>query len=317
MVLKKIPVRKVREGMPIIDLYSKRQRRLRGDYPDVYTYDKIPQTLREQVVHIWKDAIGNPENSGKALEAFEAMDSLLSREYGRSSLTEGQGNTYYSLLRFFLSSEDTERVLDVIDLSFKIINTIIREDSFSYNNKIGAEDAIEELNIRFREHGVGYKFEAGRLLRVDSELIHTEAVKPALNLLSGIEYKGANEEFLMAHEHYRQGRYKECLNECLKAFESVMKAICVKRGWAYSSTDTVSKLINICFDKGLIPGFLQSEFSGLRTSLESGVPTVRNKMSGHGQGTQPIRVPDYLAGYLLHLTASNIVLLVEAEKQLP
>jgi hypothetical protein len=67
----------------------------------------------------------------------------------------------------------------------------------------------------------------------------------------------------------------------------------------------------------LIPHFLESHFTALRSSLESGVPTVRNKMSGHGQGVQPNAVPAHMAGYLLHLTATSILLMVEAEKQLP
>jgi hypothetical protein len=51
------------------------------------------------------------------------------------------------------------------------------------------------LNLRFLEHGVGYKYEAGTLIRIDSELVHAEVVKPALNLLRAKEYKGANENF--------------------------------------------------------------------------------------------------------------------------
>ena len=43
--------------MPIVDLYSKRQKRLRGEVPDVLTYDKIPQILRVQIIHIWDDFI--------------------------------------------------------------------------------------------------------------------------------------------------------------------------------------------------------------------------------------------------------------------
>ena len=27
--------------------------------PDVYVYDKIPQELKVQIIHIWHDAIGN------------------------------------------------------------------------------------------------------------------------------------------------------------------------------------------------------------------------------------------------------------------
>jgi hypothetical protein len=224
-----------------------------------------------------------------------------------------------ALSDFFVSVQETEKALDVIELSFRIIDSHTRDSGYRFHSRplITADAAIEELNLRFLEHGVGYKYEAGTLIRIDSELVHAEVVKPTLNLLLAKEYKGANEEFLKAHEHYRHQRYQECMNECLKAFESVMKAICHKRKWQYNQKDTAKVLIDTCFKKGLIPNFLEGHFTALRSCLESGVPTVRNKMSGHGQGVQPNDVPAYMAGYLLHLTATSILLMVEAEKQLP
>jgi len=173
------------------------------------------------------------------------------------------------------------------------------------------------MMYRFREQGVGYQYESGEIIRVDSQIIHSEAVKPVLRLLSAHRFQGANEEFLQAHEHYRHGRYKECLNDCLKAFESTMKTICDKQGWSYQPTDTAKKLINVCFQNALIPTYLQNQVTSLRSSLESGVPTVRNKLGGHGQGSQPCIVPQYFAAYQLHMTASTILFLIEAEKALP
>jgi hypothetical protein len=96
-----------------------------------------------------------------------------------------------------------------------------------------------------------------------------------------------------------------------------MKIICAKRGWTYKQTDTASVLIDICFTNDLIPSHLQNQFGALKSVLSSGIPTVRNKQGGHGQGTQQIAVPDYLASYLLHLTATTILLLVQAEQELP
>ena len=95
-----------------------------------------------------------------------------------------------------------------------------------------------------------------------------------------------------------------------------MKTICEKRGWKYKKNDTAKKLIQICFDNKLIPDFWQSHFSGLRGTLESGVPTARNIMGGHGNGTSPTEVPQHLAAYCLHITASTLVFLIEAEKSL-
>ena len=69
-----------------------------------------------------------------------------------------------------------------------------------------------------------------------------------------------------------------------KSLESTMKTICDKRRWGYAKNDTASKLLAVCFDNGLVPPFWVSHFSALRATLEAGVPTGRNKLSGHGQG---------------------------------
>jgi hypothetical protein len=177
--------------------------------------------------------------------------------------------------------------------------------------------AKAELNARFRENGIGYQFESGEIIRVDSQLIHAQIVKPALALLTAPEYAGANAEFLKAFEHYRKGDTKGCLNECLKAFESTMKAICTKRKWAFKSNDTASALIDVSMKNGLIPQLIQSHIGGVRAALESGIPTIRNRLSGHGQGAQVVNIPEHYASYMLHLTATTIQYLVESEKALP
>ena len=142
-------------------------------------------------------------------------------------------------------------------------------------------------------------------------------VKPALNFLSDPIYEGANEEFLKAHEYYRKRDYKGCMNNCLKAFESCLKSICDRRGWSYDAERSTAKdLIQIVFNNELIPTFMQSHFSALKSTLESGLPTTRNRKAGHGQGPKKIVVPEYIAAYALHLTASNILLLTKANKKI-
>ena len=93
-----------------------------------------------------------------------------------------------------------------------------------------------------------------------------------------------------------------------------MKVICDAHGWAYQTNATAKPLIDILFQHDLISSDLASHFAGLRSALESGLPTVRNKLGGHGQGTQPITVPAFVTAYALHLAAANIVFLVEAHK---
>ena len=172
------------------------------------------------------------------------------------------------------------------------------------------------MNHRFKESGVGYEFLSGEIVKIDSQFIHSEVVKPALMILQGEKaYAGARDEFLSAHTHYRNQRYKEALVDCLKSFESMMKAICEKRGWQFGKNDTAKKLINICLTNDLIPSYMQEQFSQFRALLESGVPTVRNKEGGHGQGAEIKNVSENMVSYTLHLTAANIVFLGRCEKE--
>lgn len=313
--------------MAVFDLYSKRQKRARGEMPDVYVYDDLPKTLRVQIIQIISDAFGedirndnlNPLNRryenrlSKKLYDF-AVD-VLRREFGVFELVQGVNSSKDSLFKFFLGETDIDRALDVVELCFKLMKEKI---DYNYQRftmvKVDPDGAILELNERFKEHGVGYLFVSGEIIRVDSQLLHAEAVKPTLSLLREDGFDGANEEFLSAHAHYRHGRYKECLVDALKAFESTMKTICSLRGWEVRPEDSARNLIAVCMSNGLFPEYLNSQFSSVRSLLESGVPTVRNKNGGHGQGIEPVPVPEYLARYALNLTATSILFMVEANR---
>lgn len=305
--------------MAIFDLYSKRQKRLRGEVPDIYTYDEIPNSLRVQIIHIIRDAVGQRIHINRVdnpAKVYKFLNETLSREYGKFSLGDNHRDTDETqLFDFFLNANDPEQIIDIIELTFRYIDIVIRGDyqSYIFNTKVKAnpDQVIKELNTRFKESGIGYTFESSEILKIDSTYAHSEIVKPTLNLLSKSKFAGANEEYLKAHEHYRHGRNKECLTECLKAFESTMKIICKEKGWTYNQTDTAKKLIQSCLQNNLVPTFSQSQFTSLQNLLESGIPTIRNKLGGHGQGAVPQKVDDEITRYGLNLTGTNIIFLVE------
>ena len=335
--------------MSVVDIFSKRQKRLRGEVPDVYQYDEIPHELRVQIVHIMNDVLGQPIRSSTGIrfsdgsaKVYAFIHETLCREYGIFTLYDEEADCDFdAVVNFLLQAEETEKAIDVIELFFQHTNQPNPYDKQSPlkslevppSNEGGKkhyqemvlymikkhnqyQSAVNELNHRFCEHGVGYQYESGQVMRVDSQYLHSEAVKPALTMLSNPMYEGANAEFRNAHKHYRAKRYKECLNDCLKAFESCLKAICDKRGWVYGAKDTANRLVDIVFKNELIPNFMQSHFSALRNTLKAGVPTLRNELGGHGQGTQEILVPEHIATYTLHLTASNILFLAQANENL-
>lgn len=305
--------------MSITELFSKKQKRLRGEVPEVYVYDKIPTELKIQIVQIIGDAIGKgkPYTKNYPEEAFRFLHKTLCREYGKFTLGSGSYNESHEncFLNFILNTKDLEKAIDAIQLAFQFIDSFIRskfQDYIYYTEiELKPDEAIEELNQRFKEHGVGYQFESGEIIRIDSTLIHSEITKPTLALLWNKKFAGANDEYLKAHDHYRHGRNKECLTECLKALESTLKIICKEKGWNYNQTDTASVLIQICFQNNLVPLYTQNQFTSLRSLLESGIPTIRNRLGGHGQGQVPQEVDDEITRYGLNLTGTNIIYLIE------
>ena len=315
--------------MAIFDVFSRRQQRSKGEAPDVFQYEDIPHELRVQILHALDDATQRvyqrtipqyprPRKGGHRLLCQACL--VLRRELGTGRLSEdrrrsrplNESQTTRLRVEFadFFQECDTEHVLDAIEVVMHLIEEADRHRLLDY--ECNSRTVANEINARLLQHGVGYQYESGQIIVQGNSVMHAEAVKPALHLLSDPTFKGASEEFLKAHDHYRHERYQECLVDCLKTFESVMKIICDRKRWAYGQTDTASKLIEVCLSKGLVPTFTQQQLTSLRTLLESGVPTLRNKQAGHGQGAQKHDVPSHLARFALHATAAVVVLFVEA-----
>ena len=249
---------------------------------------------------------------------WQAIDDTLSREMGVFYLGGDRQDWPELRCKQFLLRASTEDSLDMIEFSFRCIERIPEVLNWQQRTAItqDAKDAVEELNHRFRDHSVGYQFEGGEIVRVDSQYVHAEAVKPAIGLLNTAGFEGASEEFFDAHDHYRKREYADAIADALKAFESTMKAICDSHGWSRNEGDTAKALTKTVLSNGLVPRYMETYLTGLRTTLEAGLPTVRNRLGGHGQGKEPRKVPDYFAGYALHLAATNIVFLVEAHEAL-
>jgi hypothetical protein len=309
----------------ILDLFSRRKKRLEKEgKQDIYQYDSLPQPFRVQVTHIWKDAIGpfSVDSLGLGMESpsnqiWKFIQESLCREKGLYSLSQLEAHPPNQCIDYLLRS-NTDDALDLIELSFRVIDRVVRQwNPWQIEQaKItqNPDDAIQELNERFQQHGIGYRYMGGIIVRADSQVIHSDVVEPALALLNAEGFDGPADEFIRAFDHYRHGRNKEAIAEALKAFESTMKAICKARNWAYPQNATAKPLIDLLFSKGLVPAELQTHFGGLRSALEAGLPTVSNRTSRHGQGPDPTIVPSHVVAYMLHLAASNIVFLVEAHK---
>lgn len=313
--------------MAVIDLFHKREKRkVLETRADVYQHDELPPALRRQIVMILQATLGPwgrvsdyPMDSwrGANAVAWEVAEDILKREMGVFELSKGDAPDVRVLT--FLVAAPIDQALSAVELVFRIVEKSA-DKIRGWRLRLGfgppsqePEDAVEELNQRFREHGVGYQYQSGQIFRLDEDFTHAEVVRPALVALSDKDLAAADEHFRAAHRHYRQGEGSQAMGEALKSLESTLKIICDRRGWPYASSATVKPLLDIVFEKGLLSSSHQSHMAGVRTQLESGLPPVANP-NRHGQAA-PGRPPQHLVQFALQQAASAIALLAASEKQ--
>jgi hypothetical protein len=301
------------------EIFSKRNLKK----PDIFRYEGLNKELKTQVFLIW-DEFFSQETINKPLvgSIWESIYKTLQKEhalldlYQPTLLGERHDIPYKVRQYFLLELGETDKLLDVIEVIFKLINgyeTIIKNLRGHFEQLIiTPADAINELNDRFIENGVGFEFTQNQIIRIDNKILHEEIVKSTLFLTTDPVFNSVNKEFISACEHLRHGRLEESSNDCLKAFESTLKILCSIRGWNYSETDTSNTLIKICFENKFIPDYLQAYAAGIRQILEAGVPTIRNRNSAHGKGTSETEMPEHLAVFMLYLTGATINYLMDS-----
>ncbi|HEY6255150.1 MAG TPA: hypothetical protein VIY51_05090 [Xanthobacteraceae bacterium] len=274
--------------MPILDLYSSRNAQQR-EAGDVWDYDSIPDVLRVQVSNIIRGALGlvdaYPEGSAAI---YGAIRKGVAHEHGLDWLVNQSYNAADDVQQCLRTTHDTLLWLDLVELAFRyIVGWTGRLDKYGRETRgmtISWTEAIEELNERFRRAGFGYRYERGKIIRVDSELIHQEATRPALALLSDPRFAGADQEFRAAHDHYKAGEYKDCAVDALNALESTMKAICDTKGWAYQKGARASDLIKVLRSQRLFPEFADASFDQLLSTLKSAFPPCGTRPEGMAKG---------------------------------
>jgi len=289
--------------------------------PDVYQYVEIPPFLRRQIAFVFKAAIGpwHPTNpygpsAPRANDWWTEIAGVLERECQDFPGVAYGENDQDRCLRFLGSETDPDEWLSLVELGCRVLDVLAKNDHEINEDRYGctedAADAIAEINVRFIENEFGYQYENSKFIRIDERYVHAEIVKPALALLAAKGFEVANEEFMTAHRHYRNGENKDAVVAANRAFEATLKAICSKKNWAFASGDRASELITLVRNKGLFPDYLDKSFDSYVSMMKTGLPSVRNNAGGHGGAPDAPKVPGYFAAYAIHLTASNILLVM-------
>lgn len=302
-------------------LFSQRKREEENGISDVYIYDKFCKAFRNQYLHIISDLfISHGEDRyftfNGAINFWEITCEGFAREKGLKCLSSYSCGYYNDRLAYerYADESSDEDFLDLLDYTFTVI--VSNEAVANIVGKEKIDRAIEELNYRLKQHSLGYEFVNGNLIVKTNEQIHREIIKPALYLLHNEMFRGAEEEYFRAFDCFREGKNKDAILNAIKAFESVIKTICEKLKYPYNKdNDTAKQLLQHLSDNNFYPKYLENHLTGIRITLESGAPTLRNKKAGHGQGTEVSSVSDEYVEYALNLVATNMVFLVKLFNQ--
>lgn len=310
------------------ELYSRRKKAAeRAGQPVELGYDVLPDFLRKQISMAWSSGIGRYYPGYKyeddpppcANPLWSLMYNTMKNLSEPFQAYSEQKSEYESCASFLLKHNDVDECLDIIEISCRIL-TRTAEKKIECGDRGATTDAIstiEHINDCFIREGVGYQFSGGYIVKIGSEIVHSEVVQPALGLLVGEIFKEANADFMDALRHYRHGDFKETVTAANRAFESTLKAICKAREWDYKPGDRASELISVVNKSGLFAGQPALGIESYVSMMRTGLPGVANNFGRHGRDPDAKPVPDFIAAYALHLMAANIVMLVSAHKSRP
>ena len=297
-------------SMEFRHIFSKRKR-LATKAP--VRHGQLPAFFRKQVAMILSEAVKNTPVSDIF---WVELANRMKREVGSfwNSYAAYHGNQR-GCTTFIQEHNEVDECLDFIELSAQIL---LKLAALHPTSRLASSvpEAITEINGRFREHYIGYRLENGQIVQIDDEFMHSELVGPVLGLLGQPGFEVAAQELMTALHHHRGGNEKDAIVAANRAFESTLKAVCKLRGWAYEKGARASDLIKVVRNNGLFSEDLDEGLSAYVAMMKTGLPGLRNKAGGHGSDPHAPAVAEYMAGYAIHMSAANILLICKAHQNL-
>ncbi len=299
-------------------LFSKRN----APAKDVLSYD-FPESVRRRILHILKQRLDDDQWSmsfGQGYDYGYTLDQVgktLLTKYGRLKAPADARSHAEAAVIHFLACE-TDEALDFLEAIFQVqpihhvincigpFNEVFQEEGIGFELTPLREIDAGPGQIMGRSAGRRIDYEYPRVVRRDTEYLHSEIIRPCLEALSRPGFETAHSEMMKAHEAYQKKLYPDAITDACSAFESVMKTICTRKKWDFNpDKDTCGSLAKTLATNGLFYSFY--------TPLFEGVGTIRNKMSdSHGRGpSAQYKADNEYADHMIQFTSANITMLIK------
>lgn len=313
---------------PIKDLYYRRIKGLKGELPEYYSHD-LDNQIRFKIIgaifdHHYSKAPNDLERFAGATtyDEFNELNIILEREFGKIISNKVQSS---EKIQDFLFNCQEEEFLSVIEVLVSLkLNNINKQNQREYTSSHkmvnDLHSFIDTVNEIFRVEKIGYEIVPVNLPKLpfivvpfNSKYLYLETIKRPMSLMYDENFKGALNEFEDALDEYRNEIYKDSIHKANKSYESTLKTILDLKDIVYSSKDNIPALVEkIRNDTDIIDSNIKSAFDSVWSVLHNGPPTIRNQPGvGHGQGRNVKEIEKSYADFVLRLTGTYIVFLIE------
>ncbi len=228
----------------------------------------------------------------EALELAYGKDSLVVKEDADSEEREVSG------FEDFFMHTYPHSVLDALEAFYGCLN------------KENASAMQEDINAVLLEENSPWIMSGGQMFMIDNRFLDS-LKEQALSLMQNEGYWGAYNEINEARSYLMAGSIDVAIHKANCAFESTLKSILgLREGTAQELMTMLAK------ETDILENVPESVKKVVVKNTLSGLPALRHKIGGHGQGEKPVAAPYAYGELAINLAATYIKFLIDLKAQL-
>jgi len=281
-------------------LFSKR-------YEKALSAKKIPfptfsRVLRTRLAMVCRDHAEYYEDFGTYSDTMRDAVGALRKAYGKESLRvqdeKKGGDRNASGFEDFIVYAYPHHVLDALEAFYRLL-----PDPSQHPFQA-------ELNGVLAEEGSPWRMTDGHMYMVDSRFLDALRRESEENMRRE-GFLGAHEEFQDARSYLQAGNADDAIHKANCAFESALKSVLNQKE---GTADQLLKKLREETD--LLNGVPEETQKAIVSTVLQGLPVLRHKIGGHGQGPDALDVPLAFGDLAVNLSASYIKFLADLKKEL-